>query len=157
METLNIIGLETQQTIQLNEGLNRLLANFQLHYQNLRALHWNIKGKHFFELHAKFEEGYNDAQEKVDTVAERILTLGGTPLHSFSDYLERGDLQEATNIQDAEPAIRLLISSTQTLLILERELMESASELNDEGTVTMLSDFIAEQEKNVWMLNAWLQ
>ena len=81
-----IIGLDKEMTKNLTSGLNRLLANFQLYYQNLRGLHWNIKGKSFFELHVKFEEFYTDSQEKIDFIAERILTLGGTPLHTFTDY-----------------------------------------------------------------------
>lgn len=68
------LGLDPKQTEKLTTDLNLLLANFQVYYQNLRGLHWNIKGKNFFELHVKFEELYTDAQEKVDMIAERILT-----------------------------------------------------------------------------------
>jgi starvation-inducible DNA-binding protein len=61
-----------------------------LYYQNLRGIHWNIKGRAFFDLHVKFEELYNDANMKVDEIAERILTLGETPLHTFDDYTNYG-------------------------------------------------------------------
>lgn len=44
---LNSIGLETTKTIELAKHLNQLLANFQLYYQNLRGIHWNIKGRAF--------------------------------------------------------------------------------------------------------------
>ena len=73
------IGLDSKKSEALANELNSLLANFQLYYQNLRGLHWNINGKHFFELHVKFEELYNDVQLKIDLVAERILTLGFSP------------------------------------------------------------------------------
>ena len=72
--TLNSIGLETAKTTKIAEELNHLLANFQIYYQNLRGIHWNIKGKRFFDLHVKFEELYNDANMKVDALAERVLT-----------------------------------------------------------------------------------
>ena len=56
--------------------------NFQFCWQifkystaNLRNFHWNVKGHGFFVLHSKYEELYNDAAEKVDEVAERILQL----------------------------------------------------------------------------------
>ena len=81
--TTTILGLDKKKTADLVIELNGLLANFQVYYQSLRGLHWNIKGKNFFELHVKFEEFYTDAQEKVDLVAERILTLEGIPLHTF--------------------------------------------------------------------------
>ena len=75
----NTIGLDVQQAQQLTEKLNDLLANYQLYYQNLRGLHWNINGREFFELHQKFEEFYEDAFLKIDEIAERILTLGAAP------------------------------------------------------------------------------
>ena len=83
---LNSIGLDSKKTKNLANDLNNLLANFQIYYQNLRGIHWNIKGKRFFDLHEKFEELYNDANVKVDEIAERILTLGVTPIHTFEDY-----------------------------------------------------------------------
>ncbi|NQY07700.1 MAG: DNA starvation/stationary phase protection protein, partial [Flavobacteriaceae bacterium] len=82
----NILGLNTEKTEKIVEELNALLGSFQTYYQNLRGIHWNIKGKQFFELHMKFEELYTDANIKVDEIAERILTLGGVPLHTFEDY-----------------------------------------------------------------------
>ena len=87
--TLNRIGLDTDKTKDIAKDLNGLLANFQTYYQNLRGIHWNIKGKNFFGLHVKFEELYTDANMKVDLIAERVLTLGETPLHTFDDYIKK--------------------------------------------------------------------
>ena len=84
----NLIGIDNEKALVLNNRLNELLADYQLFYQNLRGLHWNIKGREFFELHVKFEEYYDDAVLKVDEIAERILTLEGEPLHTFTDYLQ---------------------------------------------------------------------
>lgn len=153
---LNLIGLDNEQAAKLANDLNQLLANFQIHYQNLRGFHWNIKGKNFFELHAKFEELYTDAQEKIDQIAERILTLGFTPLHTFSDYLEQAQIAEGKHVRQDQEAVSLLIGSIQTLIAIERQALEHAANLHDEGTVAMLSDFIATQEKTVWMFSAWL-
>ena len=94
----NIIGLDKEKATELSRELNDLLANYQLFYQNLRGLHWNIKGKEFFELHVKFEEFYNDAVLKVDEIAERILTLEGEPFHTYSDYLQTAEIKEEKNI-----------------------------------------------------------
>ena len=76
MTTLNSIGLDSKKAKQLAENLNTLLANFQLYYQNLRGIHWNIKGRAFFDLHVKFEELYNDANMKVDEIAELFDDIG---------------------------------------------------------------------------------
>jgi starvation-inducible DNA-binding protein len=151
-----IIGLEKQQTKNLTISLNELLANFQVYYQNLRGLHWNIKGKSFFELHVKFEEFYTDSQEKIDLIAERILTLGGQPLHTFSDYTQLATVPVGKNISNDIEGVTLVVRSLSELLKIERTILNESDEAHDEGTNAMMSDFIAEQEKTIWMLNAWL-
>lgn len=151
-----MIGLETQKTTELIDKLNTLLANYQIYYQNLRGLHWNIKGKNFFELHLKFEEFYTDSQEKIDMIAERILTLGGSPLHTFGDYIEEAKIPVGKSITNDEHAVQLVLTSLKELLTLERDLLKASDEADDEGTNAMMSDFISEQEKTIWMLNAWL-
>jgi len=84
------------------------LSNFQGYYQNLRGIHWNIKGKRFFDLHVKFEELYTDANMKVDEIAERILTLGETPLHTFEDYMKEVKVPIGKNIkQDVQIKIKM--------------------------------------------------
>lgn len=156
MGTLSKIGLDKTKSGKLVNELNRLLSNYEVFYQSLRGLHWNIKGPQFFELHEKFEEMYNDAQEKIDVIAERILTLGFTPLHTFQDYIENAEVEVGKNISEARPAVILITESLKTLVILERQILESAQELEDEGTITMLTDFITEQEKAIWMYSSWL-
>ena len=153
---LNSIGLDIKQSVELAGELNVLLANFQRYYQNLRGIHWNIRGKSFFDLHVKFEELYNDANLKVDEIAERILTLGGTPFHTFEDYQEHSKVPVGKNIHNDENAIRLIVDSLKELLIIERQILDHSDEAGDEGTNAMMSDFITEQEKTVWMMKAWL-
>ena len=153
----NILGLPIKETEILVAELNILLANFQVYYQNLRGLHWNIRGKNFFDLHLKFEELYNDSQIKIDLIAERVLTLGGTPLHTFEDYSKNNKLEVGKNIHTDVDAINLIVSSLSQLLIIERVILNQAGDINDEGTNAMMSDFIAEQEKTIWMMQAWLQ
>ena len=154
--TLNSIGLDTEKTKVLAKDLNHLLANFQIYYQNLRGIHWNIKGKRFFDLHVKFEELYTDANIKVDEIAERILTLGETPLHTFEDYSAKAQVPVGKNISQDEKAVKLIVDSLTELLKIERVILEKSDDANDEGTNSMMSDFITEQEKTVWMMKAWL-
>ncbi|MBA4155444.1 Dps family protein [Flavobacterium sp.] len=153
----NGIGLYSKKAEVLSAELNILLANFQVYYQNLRGLHWNIKGKRFFDLHLKFEELYNDSQLKIDLIAERILTLGGTPLHTFEDYIKNNKLFVGRDVSNDEIAINLIVSSLTQLLKIERVILKQAGEALDEGTNSMMSDFIKEQEKTMWMMKAWLE
>ncbi|MEO9533941.1 MAG: Dps family protein [Crocinitomicaceae bacterium] len=152
----NSIGIDTEKAKQLAEGLNELLANYQLFYQNLRGLHWNVKGKEFFELHLKFEELYNDAVLKVDEIAERVLTLEGTPLHTFSDYIQHSQIKEVKNITSGEEGVQSVLDNFKSLLQIERGLLNLADEAEDEGTNSLMSDYISQTEKTVWMLKAYL-
>jgi starvation-inducible DNA-binding protein len=152
----NHLGLPIKEAKQIAIQLNTLLSTYQIHYQNLRGLHWNIKGKNFFELHLKFEEYYNDAQEKIDFIAERILTLGESPLHSFQDYLNNSKIEPAKNVADSSLAVDLINSSVKTILELERPILKLAGEVSDDGTADLMTQFIAQQEKEVWMLRSWL-
>jgi len=90
-------------------------------------------------------------------IAERILTLGDTPLHTFNDYTELAKVPVGKNVTNDVEAVQLVVTSLSELLKIERIILDASGEANDEGTNSMMSDFIAEQEKTIWMLNAWLQ
>lgn len=152
----NRIGLDTAKANVLAEKLNKLLANYQIFYMNTRGYHWNIQGRQFFELHVKFEEQYNDLLLKVDELAERILTLGHRPLHAFSDYIAQSSIQEHKQATDGKVCIEGLLAGYKTIIQMQRDLMEVAGEANDEGTAALMSDYIGQQEKTVWMLSAYL-
>lgn len=154
-EATNVLGLPVKETEVIAAELNILLSNFQVYYQNLRGIHWNIRGKRFFDLHVKFEELYNDAQLKIDMVAERVLTLGGVPLHTFEDYIKNNRLQVGKNVTKDVDAVHLIITSLSDLLKIERVILDETDKINDEGTNSMMSDFIKEQEKTIWMMKAW--
>lgn len=137
--------------------LNVLLADYQIYYQNLRGFHWNIQGKLFFELHAKFEELYTDSAVKIDEVAERILTIEGLPLHTFEDYVAHSTIPVTKNIHNGEVAVQTIADNLTELLKLEKEIKELAVTKSDGGTEDLMSDFIDEQEKTLWMMKAWLK
>ena len=90
-------------------------------------------------------------------IAERILTLEGTPLHTFEDYIKNNQIEVGKNISNDEKAIHLIVNSLSHLLKIEREILNKSAEILDEGTNSMMSDFIAEQEKTIWMMRAWLE
>ncbi|MCP4520677.1 MAG: DNA starvation/stationary phase protection protein [Cytophagales bacterium] len=153
---MNRIGLDSKQAKGLANSLNELLANYQVFYMNTRSFHWNIKGNKFFELHVKFEELYNDLLIKVDEIAERVLTLGETPIHTYTDYLEISIIKEEKNVTDANPSVESLLHSFEVLLKKQREILDLSGQADDEGTSALMSDYIREQEKLVWMYSAYL-
>jgi len=152
----NRIGLDEAKSKPLAEGLNNLLADYMMFYQNTRGLHWNIKGEKFFELHLKFEELYTNLLLKIDEVAERILTLGGIPLHTFADYESYAKIKSLRNVADGRQGVESILEAFETIIILQRELLNLSADANDEGTNAMMSDYIREQEKLVWMYASYL-
>ena len=156
MEKLSNIGLQKEDSKQVAQKLNELLANYHLYYQNLRGFHWNIKGVYFVQLHDKFEELYNTALGRIDAIAERILTIGQQPLHTFSEYLRVSSIKEAGNLSDGKETVQATQQNLSTLLDLERDILKLAAETGDEGTVALISEDIHENEKTLWMLDAFL-
>ena len=156
MENLNSIGLDVKKSAELAAKLNTLLANYSIFYQNTRGYHWNIKGEKFFELHLKFEELYNDLFIKIDEVAERILTLGFSPRHRYSDYKKESKITESSEVSDGIKAVKEIIESFKIIIMIQRDLLNLSVEADDEGTNALMSDYIRAQEKLVWMYSAFV-
>ena len=156
MKNSNIIGLIEEDCKNIAEKLNILLANYSVFYQNTRGAHWNIKGEQFFVLHPKFEELYDNLVLKIDEIAERILTLGHVPNHNYSDYLKVSTIKESKEVHNGKKCVEDILNSFKVVIDLQRELLEITDKANDEGTNALVSGYITEQEKDVWMYNAYL-
>jgi starvation-inducible DNA-binding protein len=153
---MNTLGLDKQKAINLANMLNDLLANYQILYTNVRGFHWNVRGEKFFELHVKFEELYDDLIIKIDEIAERILTLGYNPEYRYSAYLENSTINESAQTQDGIKDVENIVESLSILIKKQRKILDASAEADDEGTNSLMSDYIREQEKLVWMYNAFL-
>ncbi|MCA1752642.1 MAG: Dps family protein [Cryomorphaceae bacterium] len=153
---MNNIGLDKEKSALLSEKLNHLLADYMVFYQNARGFHWNIKGEKFFELHDKFEELYTDLLVKIDEVAERILTLGKTPLHTFEDYTSSANVKAVKNSSEGRECVASILDSFEKIITRQRDILEFSDDADDEGTNALMSDYIREQEKLVWMYSSYL-
>jgi starvation-inducible DNA-binding protein len=140
----------------MENKLNILLATYQVHYQNLRSLHWNIKGEKFFELHLKYEELYTRAQIIIDDLAERILSSGFQPLSRFTDYLNHSKIPQNEIISDGNLGMKYIFEAQKIILELEKEILNLCENAENEGTSALMSDLIREKEKTNWMFKAWL-
>ncbi|MGV7106955.1 Dps family protein [Flavobacterium sp. U410] len=156
MEKFNAIGLDQKKVENLAKKLNILLSNYSIFYQNTRGFHWNIQGEKFFELHLKFEELYNDLLLKIDEIAERILTLGYTPEHSYNEYTKTSTIIESNKVSDGLTAVAQILESLKIVIVMQRAILELASDANDEGTNALMSDYIRFQEKQIWMYSSFL-
>lgn len=153
---MNNIGLNKDKAENLSVLLNELLANYQILYTNVRGFHWNVVGDKFFELHVKFEELYDDLIIKIDEIAERILTLGYNPEHRYSKYLTISEIKEAKETKNGSEDLESILRSLSILIQKQRVILDVSADANDEGTNSLMSDYIREQEKLVWMYSAFL-
>ncbi len=155
MKTLDYLHLNEAKVENVVSALKQLLADFQVYYTNLRGFHWNVKGHDFFVLHEKFESLYDDTAEKVDELAERILMLGGVPESRFSEYLKTAEVKELSGVSRGSEAIAHVLDTYKYLIAKERKVLELASEAGDDVTADLMTGYLKEQEKLVWMLVAF--
>ena len=152
----NQIGLEKADMSAIIAKLNGLLSSYHMFYINVRGYHWNVKGEHFFTLHPKFEELYTALQIQIDEIAERILTLGGTPYHAYSDFSQHAGITEDKNVKDGNTCVKGVVAGLQALIEEQRQVSASANEADDQGSADLVDAYVQEQEKLVWTYNAFL-
>lgn len=140
----------------LHQVLNEQVANLNVLYVKIHNYHWYVKGDNFFTLHVKFEDLYNEVTEKMDEIAERLLTLKGEPAATLKDYLEIATIQEATGKEDQRTMVQTLIEDFATLSESFQEGIELAEKEEDAATADLLTGFKGEIEKHMWMLRSYL-
>lgn len=154
---MDYLHLDRKKVDIVATHLNKFLASYQLHYQKLRNFHWNLKSQDFFVLHDKFEQFYNDANEKIDDIAERILTLRVQPVSQLSEYLKISQIKECPEDLDHTQMVQEVLNDFSTLIKLGRNITKAASEAEDEGTIDLLGGYIGDLEKYCWMLSSYLE
>lgn len=140
----------------LVKKLNELLSSYQVVYFNIRSSHWMIKGENFFELHKLFETAYNDATEKIDAIAERILTLGGKPLLTASEMLKTSHIKENPVNGSQEKCVNAMLDDLKNLSVIENDVVKMAQDKEDVVTADLVTKYLGEQQKTTWMLSQFL-
>lgn len=138
---------------EIVKNLNELLADLNVYYRKLQNYHWNIEGNHFFVIHEKLEEYYNEVNEQIDEIAEHILILGYQPLGTMKDYLEISKIKEAENRKvGLETVFEGVIEGYTDLL----EKVESIKKIADEkecyATSSVMDSYILDYKKKLWMI-----
>lgn len=148
--------MATQTNVDISRGLDVLLADYHVLYQKLRNCHWNVTGREFFGLHAKFEELYEQLSGFIDDLAERIRTRGNRPASTLRDYVHLSTLSEESLLTGAEQMVGHLAVDYQRVVASLVNTARTCGESGDQGTANLLEDHIAAHEKTIWMLEAYL-
>lgn len=141
---------------ELVDDLNRLLSDYSVLYQKLRAYHWNVEGENFFLLHEKFEELYEREKLVVDELAERIRAFGEYPISTYSEQLVEARISEDNGQIDGQSMVENLCSDYENLQEALDEAIGTAEGDGDSTTVNLLEDIQDEQEETLWMLKSFL-
>lgn len=138
------------------QAVNQQIANFNVLYVKLHNYHWYVKGPHFFELHEKFEELYNEVTSDMDALAERLLGLGEKPVATMKEYLELSSVQEASGNETTEEMVAQVAADLKKVSTELQTVAELADKAEDVPTSDMLVGMIESFEKHAWMLRAYL-
>ena len=151
------LGIKEEDRKEIAHGLSRLLADTYLLYLKTHNFHWNVTGPQFHSLHEMFEEQYTELAQAVDTIAERIRTIGYQAPGSYSEFGELASVQETRGAPEAQEMVRLLVEGNETVVRTAREVLSAAERANDESTTDLLMKRMRTHEKTAWMLRSTVQ
>src|SRR6267154_1621263 len=148
------IALDEKVRAQSVENLNQLLADTMTLRDMYKKHHWQVAGHTFYQLHLLFDKHHNEQDELVDTIAERIQSLGAISLAMAADIAETSIIPRPPRGREEVPAqISRLLEAHELLLKEARTMARQAAEAGDDGTNDVLvSDVIRTNELQVWFL-----
>ncbi len=157
MKKINI-GITDKNRQAIADQLSIILSDeFVLYSKTLNA-HWNVEGPDFHAAHIYLETLYNEQQGIVDTVAEKIRTIGHYAPAQLSKYLELTHLSEkATTKNDSQTYYADLLEDHESIIIFLREnITPIADKLKAEGISDYITGLMEYHEKTAWMLRSHL-
>jgi starvation-inducible DNA-binding protein len=144
--------MTTTTTKNIQDVLNKQIADWNVLYVKLHNYHWFVKGPYFFTLHEKFEELYNEASAHIDELAELALMQGYRPAATMKEYLEISSITEATGNNSAEEMVQDIINDFTNMIKELQEGMQIAEEIISDKLLAINSELT----KHIWMLKAFL-
>jgi len=153
------IGIRQEDLVQVADTLNKLLADEHVLYIKTRNAHWNVVGPDFAAQHKFFESQYDQLEEIIDEVAERIRAIGHYSVGTMEDFLKLTQLNEnSVEKNDSLSFIKDLLSDHESVIMGLRENIDRfADDLHDMGSSDFITSLMETHEKMAWMLRSHLQ
>lgn len=136
--------------------LQKLLASSYALYLKTQNYHWNVKGMHFISFHLLFQKQYEELQEVIDEMAERIRALGFLVEASFSAFSRLSLLDEVRKSHSAQEMVHFLLEDHETLIAFIRKQLPFIEKIEDGATADFLNKRLISHEKTAWMLRSTL-
>ncbi|MBS7253643.1 Dps family protein [Flavobacterium branchiicola] len=153
------IGIKQENITKVVDVLSKILADEFVLYTKTKRAHWNVEGPDFYNKHIFFEQQYDAIDEIVDTVAERIRSLGHYAPATLKDFLALTHLSE--ELKEKNDSIgfmkELLLDHESIIIYLRENINNTAAELQDAGTSDFITGLVETHEKMAWMLRAHLK
>jgi starvation-inducible DNA-binding protein len=152
------LELEEPVRLEMTEQLNQLLADTMTLRDLYKKSHWQVAGPTFYQLHLLFDKHHDEQVELVDTIAERIQTLGGVSLTMAHDVAETTQIERPPRGRE-EVSVQLsrLLEAHQIIIRQCRTLARRASQLGDDGTNdVVVSDVLRTNELQSWFVSEHL-
>jgi len=148
-------ALSEKACAQSVDNLNQILADTNTLRDLYKKHHWQNAGPTFYQLHLLFDKHYEEQNDLVDTIAERIQTLGGISIAMAADVAESTIIPRPPKGREETPVqIARLLHAHEVVLKEAHTMARQAAEAGDDGTNDMLvSDVIRTNEKQVWFLS----
>lgn len=151
-------GISKDQRKEVSKKLKEVLGTSYALYIKSQKFHWNVEGELFSDLHAKFEEVYEELSEFNDTVAERIRALGFKAPGSLSEFSSLSEIEDSREMDlDYKEMIKVLVKDYETLIKLMRDAEEIADDADDLATEDLISSYLHDFEMQAWMLRSSLK
>lgn len=149
------LELEEPVRLEMTERLNQLLADTITLRDLYKKCHWQVVGPTFYQLHLLFDKHYEEQNELVDTIAERVQLLGGVSLAMAHDIAETTKIERPPRGREEAPVqISRLLDAHQVIVGECRDLAERASKLGDDGTNDLaVSDVLRTNELQIWFVS----
>jgi starvation-inducible DNA-binding protein len=149
------IALSQNAAKESVENLNQILADTATLRDLYKKHHWQVSGPTFYQLHLLYDKHYEEQNELVDMVAERIQMLGGITLAMAPDIADTTLIPRVPKGREEVPVqISRLLHAHEIVLKEARTMARQAAASGDDGTNDLLvSDVIRTNEKQVWFLS----
>lgn len=152
------IGIIDANRQSVANELAKVLADETVLYIKTKNAHWNIEGADFYDKHKFFETQFGQLDEMIDSVAERIRTIGHYAPATLKLYLSLTHLTEATREKnDSEGFIKELLEDHESIIIVLREHITSfTNDFHDLGSSDFVTGLMETHEKMAWFLRSHL-
>src|SRR5216117_3764477 len=148
------IALSQNVAKQSVENLNQILADTCTLRDLYKKHHWQVAGATFYQLHLLFDKHYEEQNDLVDMIAERVQMLGGVSLAMAPDVAETTLIPRPPKGREEAPIqIARLLHAHEIVIKEARAMARRAAENGDDGTNDLLvSDVIRQNEQQAWFV-----